>query len=171
MDFALADGLSKVHVENSGEYYFKEALDRESLEREIGILFRLKNTVLGKDNRIPQLYAVVQDTSDGPILGFLTHFIKGGTLPDAMKKLPSASLKHKWILQLQKTADEIHQEGIVWGDAKPDNILIDQNDNLIVLDFDGGRTEGWVEAEYMDTMVGDHLAIAKIKDMILENSK
>ncbi|KAJ8069108.1 hypothetical protein OCU04_002780 [Sclerotinia nivalis] len=170
MEFALAHGPSKVLVENLGEYYFKEALDRESLESEIGILFKLKNTVLGKENRIPQLYAVVQDTSDGPILGFLTHFIKGETLPDVMKKLPSASLKHKWISQLQKTVDEIHQEGIVWGDAKPDNILVDQDDNLVVLDFNGGRTEGWVAAEYMDTMIGDNLATAKIKDMILENS-
>jgi Ser/Thr protein kinase RdoA (MazF antagonist) len=38
----------------------------------------------------------------------------------------------------------LHNKGRVWGDAKPDNVLIRENGDVVLIDFGGGFTLGWV---------------------------
>ncbi len=57
-----------------------------------------------------------------------------------------------------------YRHGIVWGDAKPDNIIIDMEDNAWILDFGGGGTPGWMDNDLMDTKEGDLYVVAKMKE-------
>jgi len=45
--------------------------------------------------------------------------------------------------QIRETVDSLHDVGVIWGDGKPDNILIhDKIDDAWVIDFGGGYTKG-----------------------------
>ncbi|KAM3552958.1 hypothetical protein MY1884_006927 [Beauveria asiatica] len=59
-----------------------------------------------------------------------------------------------------------HIDCQVWGDAKPDNVLIDGNQNAWVIDFGGGYTEGWVPKNLAGTVKGDLTALTKIVDYV-----
>ncbi|KAK2924448.1 hypothetical protein FoTM2_014725 [Fusarium oxysporum f. sp. vasinfectum] len=50
----------------------------------------------------------------------------------------------------------LHEEGIVWGDAKPDNVLIDKDENAWIIDFGGSYTPGWVDEDKAETFEGDY---------------
>ncbi|WZH48509.1 Protein kinase domain-containing protein [Fusarium acuminatum] len=63
---------------------------------------------------------------------------------------------------IQEAVGQLHDAGIVWGDAKPDNILIDVNEDAWLIDFGGGYTEGWVPKNLGGTMEGDRIALEKI---------
>ena len=80
--------------------------------------------------------------------------------------LPAPSLRRKWAAQIEQTVKELHRHGVVWGDAKPDNVVIDMDDNAWVLDFGGGGTTGWMPEEsfMFQTKEGDLYAVAKMKD-------
>lgn len=49
--------------------------------------------------------------------------------------------------QLEAGLGELHQAGIIWGDAKPENILVDKNNDFRIIDFEGGYTEGWIDQD------------------------
>ncbi|KAI1095973.1 kinase-like domain-containing protein [Rostrohypoxylon terebratum] len=80
---------------------------------------------------------IVLDKAGGHIIGIATKFIKGGTL----SSLGSRTFKLKWLKQLTKVLDFIHlDQGIVHGDLKFDNILIDgEAGRLLIFDFDRAR--------------------------------
>ena len=80
--------------------------------------------------------------------------------------LPAPSLRRKWAAQIEQTVKELHRHGVVWGDAKPDNVIIDMDDNAWVLDFGGGGTTGWMpeEPSMFQTNEGDLYAVAKMKN-------
>jgi hypothetical protein len=64
---------------------------------------------------------------------------------------------------------------MVWGDAKPDNILVRRNvdgdGDLVLVDFAGGATDGWVDWKVMESLAGDLMASPKIEKFILEKGK
>lgn len=57
--------------------------------------------------------------------------------------------------QIQSTAERLHSVNIVWGDAKPDDVLIDEDNNVIVIDLGGGTTKGWVDRKLEGSIEGD----------------
>ena len=62
------------------------------------------------------------------------------------------SLMQSSASQIQHTVTQFHSLGVVWGDVKSDNVLIDVED---VIDLEGGTTRGWVEHDVGGTMKGD----------------
>jgi serine/threonine protein kinase len=50
--------------------------------------------------------------------------------------------KARWADQIRKSVQSLHQSGVIWGDGKPDNVLIDANDDAWLIDFGGGWTNG-----------------------------
>jgi tRNA A-37 threonylcarbamoyl transferase component Bud32 len=66
-----------------------------------------------------------------------------------------ASLRQKWAKQVSETIAGLHKAGIVWGDVKAENILIDGENNAWITEFGGGYTLGWVDLEKAGTMEGD----------------
>ena len=69
--------------------------------------------------------------------------------------------------QVTDTLTQLHNAGLVWGDAKPDNILIDKNDDAWVIDFGGGYTRGFVEREKAGTVEGDLQGLERIVEYVL----
>jgi serine/threonine protein kinase len=87
-------------------------------------------------------------------------------MDESVLRLRSApSLRRKWAAQIEQTVKELHHHGVVWGDAKPDNVVIDMDDNAWVLDFGGGGTTGWMpeEPSMFQTKEGGLHAVAKMK--------
>ncbi|KAE8319920.1 hypothetical protein BDV41DRAFT_570832 [Aspergillus transmontanensis] len=52
------------------------------------------------------------------------------TLADIDLDNTPVSIRMKWKDQLQSMIHSLHSTGIIWGDAKPDNVLVDVDDNL-----------------------------------------
>lgn len=48
----------------------------------------------------------------------------------------------------------LHKAHIIWGDAKPANILIDTNGDAWIIDFGGGYMRGWIEKDHMEKSKG-----------------
>jgi len=70
----------------------------------------------------------------------------------------------KWKWQLRSALDHLHAQSPprVWGDAKPDNIFINTVDDLVIFDFGGGHTSGWVDADVQETVKGDNQGYDRI---------
>lgn len=71
--------------------------------------------------------------------------------------------RKRWAKELGTTVQTLHKAGIQWGDAKPDNILVDKNDDLWLIDFDGGYTRTWVSHDNCETEEGDLEGLDKIQ--------
>jgi serine/threonine protein kinase len=118
--------------------------------------------------RVPKLVGLVQSSSNGAVIGILEEYIY--TPPEiGQKTLQHIDVKNvpderraKWVSQVQETVETLHRIGIVWGDGKADNVLIDVNDDTWLIDFGGGWTNGWVDAKLAGTAEGDNQAVGKI---------
>lgn len=118
--------------------------------------------------RTSRLFGTVQD-SKSHIIGLLLHHIQVGiTLHDKVTgpgPIPSGA-KEKWKRQVKGTVEALHGAGIVWGDAKAGNVLVDTAGDTWVTDFGGGRTEGWVDRDKAGTIEGDLQGLRAIMDFI-----
>ena len=74
----------------------------------------------------------------------------------------TADLRRKWAAQIRGVVEGLHSLGILWHDIKVDNVLIDENDDAVVLDFGGGNTMGWVNRDKYGTMEGEKQGLQRI---------
>ncbi|KAI1099213.1 hypothetical protein F4804DRAFT_349567 [Jackrogersella minutella] len=88
------------------------------------------------------------------ILGGRLRYIHVSTIPRERRE--------KWAAQIRETVDQLHDIGVVWGDGKTSNVIIDNNDDAWLIDFGGGWTEGWVDEELDDTVEGDEQVVRNI---------
>ena len=137
----------------NGEILFFKSADTSSLRDMINAIKKyLRIADLGSDIRTSQLYGIVADDKN-PLIGLLFHYLdEEDTLAFAVGSSTPATLKHQWSIQITDTLIRLHRGGVVWGDAKPDNILIDKHSNAWIIDFEGGYTEGWVDRDKAGTV-------------------
>ena len=112
-----------------------------------------------------QLEGLVQN-DDGHVMGLVLSYIEcdGATLYCIDGHDPKFSeLRQKWLDQISRTLEQFHSHGIIWGDAKAANVLIDVNEDAYLIDFGGGYTEGWVEKEKSNSTEGDLQGLENIK--------
>jgi len=64
----------------------------------------------------------------------------------------------------------LHNLGIVWGDVKSDNILVDKSSNAVLIDFEGGSTRYWVDKGKAGTVEGDLQGLEKLMDYIFNDA-
>ena len=62
----------------------------------------------------------------------------------------------------QRAIYYLHERGLVWGDAKPANILVSGDGNAVLIDFGGGATKDWVDSENHETRTGDLQGLDRI---------
>ncbi|KAI0836548.1 hypothetical protein F5Y06DRAFT_273724 [Hypoxylon sp. FL0890] len=112
-----------------------------------------------------RLHGVVRDGNF--LLGMLFTWINEKTvLSKGLAAASSAELRQRWITQIDRSLEKLHQQGIIWGDVKAENILIDTNDDAWIIDFGGSYTPGWVDPEIAGTLEGDKQGLAKITEML-----
>ncbi|PWY93935.1 hypothetical protein BO94DRAFT_509921 [Aspergillus sclerotioniger CBS 115572] len=167
-DVLLSRRPKKVSLVESGAIrFYKPTYCSEQADREILALDRIKSMGLS-DVRVPRVYELVKGQEDHTdstnISGILLEYIEHrGTLADIDMDDTPWHVREKWIEQFQSMIGRLHAAGIVWGDAKPDNVLVDANgEDLWVVDFEGGVTEGWVDADKAESREGDLQGVLRI---------
>jgi tRNA A-37 threonylcarbamoyl transferase component Bud32 len=141
----------------------------QSMCQELKALQQVFEARLNPPPRVSCLKGIVE-AEDGDIVGILTDYVEAAfpSLADALSGpvIIEPSRKVKWITQIEDTLKQLHSLGVIWGDAKTANILIDMNDDVWIIDFGGGQTMGWVDHELVGTVEGDMQALTKIKDAL-----
>ncbi|KAL9053572.1 MAG: hypothetical protein Q9162_004669 [Coniocarpon cinnabarinum] len=147
---------------------------RHSVERELSILHKLSNLKSSdpkgtKNLRFPALEGLIAPPatpgSHASIFGFLLQLIPNPTpLTHKFDSSIPSSKRDRWGTDSKDMVKCLHDHGITWGDAKADNFLVDgtEKEELWMIDFGGGFTEGWVSSDLVETREGDREGIEKI---------
>ena len=91
---------------------------------------------------------------------------KKGVLSQARAAKNPVQLRRRWATQISRSLDKLHEGGIIWGDVKAENVLIDKDDNAWLIDFGSSYTVVWVDEEKAGTLEGDAQGLAKIMDIL-----
>ncbi|KAF2806151.1 uncharacterized protein BDZ99DRAFT_394534, partial [Mytilinidion resinicola] len=170
---ALVKRPEKVLVNNRQTAYFFKPFPPGALtdaRTELESYKRIAKAELRPNTRICRLHGVVQNEEGLPmglLLTYISHERK--TLELAVRPDTSLSMRQHWADQVTETLADLHRAGLVWGDAKADNVLIDTENNAWIVDFGGSFTEGWVDKEIAGTVEGDLQGLEKIVSFVLTN--
>ncbi|KAI1752088.1 hypothetical protein F4782DRAFT_501924 [Xylaria castorea] len=117
------------------------------------------------DARVCRLHGVVQG---GIGLGgmLFTWIDQKSVLSQGLAKESTAELRRRWARQIKVTLEWLHECGIIWGDVKAQNVLIDKEDNAWIIDFGGSYTTGWVDEDKAGTLEGDMQGLEKIMEIL-----
>ncbi|KAK3318121.1 hypothetical protein B0H66DRAFT_602724 [Apodospora peruviana] len=85
---------------------------------------------------------------------------------DSDKNKATLAEREKWAHQIKDMDARLHEIQVVWGDVKPDNVLIDKNGDVVIIDFEAGFTGGWIDAEKQDTVEGDLQGLERLMDFM-----
>ena len=69
---------------------------------------------------------------------FVMEFLEGKTLREFPLPLPEKQVR-KYLDQILSALEHVHNKGVLHLDIKPENIIIDSNDNAILIDFGASR--------------------------------
>lgn len=163
-----------VKHQQSGKQMFFKTVDNyntQPIKREIDILDKIEKKGLRQKFYCPKLLGIVtsatpaevEKNSRNSIMGYLQTAIKQPT--PLTLKLDSAVPQDKrdiWARKVNEAKNILHENGIIWGDAKADNFVVDAEENLWIIDFGGSYTEGWVDPDIAETKRGDNMGVTKI---------
>ena len=111
---------------------------------------------------VPRLSGYVTNTAADCVLGLLREWVPGRCLRNIAIPSTLEGRRRKWASQICETVNQLHKIGVLWGDGKASNIIIDTEDDAWLIDFGGGWTEGWIDKELADTVEGDEQAVKRI---------
>jgi hypothetical protein len=169
---ASVDGNNDGNDAEASLYFFKpvDSTQPPPTKREIELLHKIHTLGLDKDFRVPQIHALVgYQSSKVECMGMLLT-----TIPDPVpltKLLDSEvdeSKRKRWAKETERIVSILHENDIVWGDAKADNFLVDKEDHVWVIDFGGSYTDGWVDPELKETLEGDDMGLERIVNGLLD---
>jgi hypothetical protein len=153
-------------IGQESRFHFKGAFEKQCFRRELDILLRLRSNAFPDDLHVSRLGGLVIHNDGLSVIGLLVEHIHGSkTLDEAAEGSP-AEEREKWMQQLRATVKQLHDREIIWGDVKPDNVLIDSNSDVWMIDFGGGCAEGWVDQELGGTVEGDLQGLSSIEDFM-----
>ncbi|KAF4947502.1 hypothetical protein FGADI_10347 [Fusarium gaditjirri] len=138
--------------------------------RELQCLHKIREYFPTGSISIPQLLGYVHHHDTKQILGFLQQWVLGHRLSDVITCATTQN-KEKWASQIRQNVEALHQHGMIWGNGKPSNIIIDEQDNAWLIDFGGGCTPGWIDAELAETKEGDEQALDRIVELLSGRDK
>ncbi|KAK2591294.1 hypothetical protein QQS21_011012 [Conoideocrella luteorostrata] len=121
-------------------------------------------------NNICRMYGVVMDECGFILRILLSHVNLDCPLsmrvhPDDPDD-PPMTVRRTWMRQLDTMLGRLHSAGIIWGDVKAENVLIDLDNNAWITDFGGGYTAGWVDKALAGTKAGDEMGMTKIRRLL-----
>jgi tRNA A-37 threonylcarbamoyl transferase component Bud32 len=110
---------------------------------------------------------MVQLDGKDSILGLLLECIDHtDTVLTHVRNGASEQLCQKWARQIEETVTRLHDLDVVWGDVKPDNVLVDSKGDAITIDFGGGFALQWVDRELENTKEGDIQGVSRIRKFL-----
>lgn len=132
----------------------------DSFQREFEIL-----TKMAYHPNIVQLLGVT-DSGSAKIDGLvLKPYVYGTVLVSVTSA--TAAQKEQWKEQLSDAVHFLHASDIVWGDAAFQNVMIDDvNSRVLLIDFGGGITRGWMDDTLYETKEGDLQALGRLHAFI-----
>jgi len=154
-----------LHNESSETYFFKPVVSDQpdSVKREIQILRKMEK--LNLDIKFPRLRGFVAlGNSKTEVMGLLLENIETPTpLTKLLKSSVDEEKRRVWSKKSAEYISLLHDNDIIWGDAKADNFMVDAHDELWIIDFGGSYTEGWIDPEISETLEGDDMGLEKIQ--------
>jgi tRNA A-37 threonylcarbamoyl transferase component Bud32 len=78
----------------------------------------------------------------------------------------SPTQRQKWKMQINETVRRLHEHGLVWGDVKPENVIIDRSACAWLIDFGGSGTDGWVDEDVKETVAGDLQGLQRVVEFL-----
>lgn len=143
----------------------------QSIRREMRLLQLISHAKLHPPPRSPTMIGLVSaEDNSNLILGLVMNYIEPGALTSNLFSLELASIPRTirdiWVSQISDDLNKLHGIGLVWGDAKAGNIIFDKECNPWIIDFGGGYTDNWVDAELADSITGDLQGLRRIIDFI-----
>lgn len=109
---------------------------------------------------------VVWDGDEDSLMGFLLDYIDGETLDSRVVGGASMETRTRWMNQVEATVRRLHETSIVWGDAKADNVMVNQDGNAVVVDFGGGYTPEYIRPDLQQTVQGDLIGLDHMRDVM-----
>ena len=169
----------RVRLQQSTETCFLKVVDNSQpgpFKREVDLLNQMKEDELQDIIHVPILQGLVyfdktEETPTGKkrTMGFLQTDIPEATpLTDMLDSSIPQSKRDRWAKEAERIKEVLHENGIVWGDAKADNFMVDNNNNLWIIDFGGSYTEGWVDPELNETQEGDDMGTERIVNALID---
>lgn len=146
---------------------FKSRRSASYFLQEVSTLLKLKNHPRRSALRIPDLFGLVEDQATHKIEGFLMTYVKHSSIMELARQNVSSEKRELWMDQIEASVKGLHEMGLVWGDVKPENVLIDEADNAWVIDVEGGYTPDWVDKDLQGTQEGDLRAVMKMREMLI----
>lgn len=108
----------------------------------------------------------MEDT-DGLLLGMLLGYIdQHQTLLDVCDFEVDIATRRRWIHHITDTIQKLHAAGVILGESKAENILVDKDDNISIIDFGWSYTRGWVDPEKAGTEEGDLQGLGRITELL-----
>lgn len=170
--------LVKIDGRNKDKFLCKarpDGLRNSNLEREIDCLQRILSVSSSTAYRIPMLQGYITHPATGVIVGFVREWIPCGlSIRDPQDRRgeksglqdPPRDLRKKWAGQVTETIKFLHSIGVVWGDAKPSNVIINLQNDAYLVDFGGGWSDGWVDENLQETVQGDEQGLGRILTLL-----
>ena len=162
------DEISRVvrAPEIQAQSFFKVASLRYSFNREVDILVHMKNTNVSKELRISTIIGLVQWEHEPSIGGVLIEYIPDAKTLDEVARDAPADDRPRWMLQIRQTVKQLHDTDIIWGDVKPDSVVIKTESQAWVMDFGGGYFPRWVDKELEGTKEGDWQGLMRLEEFL-----
>ncbi|KAK3938159.1 hypothetical protein QBC46DRAFT_390904 [Diplogelasinospora grovesii] len=176
-DIKLVERLGRsgivARVVVDGQERCVRVLDRNThraVQREFDCLKKIAASPYAATIRTPKLLGIVVVPDDGRAIGIIEEYISH---PEVYEMSNLGRIGHvtevdkkrreKWASQIRETVTQLHEIGVVWGDAKPSNVLIEPStDDVRLIGFGGGFTTPWVDDKMAETVQGDDEAVRKI---------
>lgn len=164
---SLVPSSDKVKLDGK-EYSFKHARDLHCFDRELSILQKLVSLGLSKRLRVPTLCGVVSYSDEQDVIcGILLEPIGSkGWLGTTESGGFSNEQRVKWMAQIEEVVKQLHAHDIIWGDVRPENLLIDTADNAWVTGFGPSESPRFVDRGMIGTVEGDMQGLAKMRDYL-----
>ncbi|KAL2192994.1 hypothetical protein P885DRAFT_72593 [Corynascus similis CBS 632.67] len=164
-----------VDLNGSGEKtacFFKEFRAGQFilLEKELEAHLQLLKSNVVPEARVIRLLGVVA-AKDGRVSGLLLTYVNcrrknDGILDGIYLRRTPIPLRERWVSQIKEAVRQLHEGGVVWGDAKADNVLIDKKNDAWLIDLGGCYAEDWVDKEKADTKEGDLQGVKRIVEYL-----
>ncbi|KAI9673233.1 MAG: hypothetical protein M1817_003096 [Caeruleum heppii] len=162
-DDPTSDVPQRVCTAEGVTWFFKPAFHRSQFIREGEIQTRISDAGLRGKIKISNLRGIVVSDDSSMIVGSVLDLIPSlASNLHSREYIQARQYHEKWEQQIRKTIEKLHENGIVWGDVHPGNIIIDVNFDAWIVDFGGGCVEEFIDRQNVETEEGDWQGVQNV---------